>query len=155
MSCRCTLQCNTWQASKLGASSLLPSMCSLSSGADKYSMIALNMAKGACMLKTPELAVLTNSHNATLSMMYKHLCSRCRLVRMCETHTPLQQCAMYCVPLLMQHVLAVWTIATTPHSLLGSALSLLLVFRTNASYARLVEGRRVSNLTLYAHLIVP
>ena len=38
---------------------------------------------------------------------------------------------------------AVCTIATTPHTLLGSALSLLLVFRTNASYARLVEGRRV------------
>ena len=38
---------------------------------------------------------------------------------------------------------AVCTIATTPHTLLGSALSLLLVFRTNASYSRLVEGRRV------------
>ena len=41
------------------------------------------------------------------------------------------------------HACAVCTIATTPHTLLGSALSLLLVFRTNASYSRLVEGRRV------------
>ncbi|CAL5222221.1 g4553 [Coccomyxa viridis] len=41
------------------------------------------------------------------------------------------------------HTLPMCTIATTPHTLLGSALSLLLVFRTNASYARLVEGRRM------------
>ncbi|EIE23197.1 UPF0187-domain-containing protein [Coccomyxa subellipsoidea C-169] len=33
--------------------------------------------------------------------------------------------------------------ALAPHTLLGSALSLLLVFRTNASYGRLVEGRRM------------
>ncbi|CAK0786818.1 hypothetical protein CVIRNUC_010032 [Coccomyxa viridis] len=41
------------------------------------------------------------------------------------------------------HSLPMCTIATTPHTLLGSALSLLLVFRTNASYSRLVEGRRM------------
>jgi hypothetical protein len=33
--------------------------------------------------------------------------------------------------------------AYIPHTILGSALSLLLVFRTNSSYGRLVEGRRV------------
>ena len=38
---------------------------------------------------------------------------------------------------------AVLAIAYVPHTLLGSALSLLLVFRTNSSYGRLVEGRRV------------
>jgi len=32
--------------------------------------------------------------------------------------------------------------ALTPHTLLGSALSLLLVFRTNASFARMVEARQ-------------
>ena len=34
-------------------------------------------------------------------------------------------------------------IALTPHTLLGSALSLLLVFRTNASFSRMIEARRV------------
>ncbi|KAK9839805.1 hypothetical protein WJX81_003043 [Elliptochloris bilobata] len=33
--------------------------------------------------------------------------------------------------------------ALTPHTLLGSALSLLLVFRTNASFARMVEARQM------------
>lgn len=35
------------------------------------------------------------------------------------------------------------SMALTPHTLLGSALSLLLVFRTNASFSRMVEARRV------------
>jgi len=33
------------------------------------------------------------------------------------------------------------TMSLVPHTLLGAALSLLLVFRTNSSYARFVEGR--------------
>ena len=43
---------------------------------------------------------------------------------------------------------AVLAIAYVPHTLLGSALSLLLVFRTNSSYGRLVEGRRVRHTCL-------
>ena len=38
---------------------------------------------------------------------------------------------------------AVLAMGSVPHTILGSALSLLLVFRTNSSYGRLVEGRRV------------
>ena len=34
-------------------------------------------------------------------------------------------------------------ITKTPHSLLGSALGLLLVFRTNTAYARFWEGRKI------------
>lgn len=33
-------------------------------------------------------------------------------------------------------------LSAQPHALLGSALGLLLVFRTNASYARYWEGRQ-------------
>ncbi|CAN0480370.1 unnamed protein product, partial [Scytosiphon promiscuus] len=32
---------------------------------------------------------------------------------------------------------------TQPHTLLGSALGLLLVFRTNAAYQRFQEGRKL------------
>ena len=42
---------------------------------------------------------------------------------------------------------AVWAdhmiITKTPHSLLGSALGLLLVFRTNTAYSRFWEGRKI------------
>jgi len=34
-------------------------------------------------------------------------------------------------------------LASTAHNLLGAAISLLLVFRTNASYARFMEGRQL------------
>ena len=46
-------------------------------------------------------------------------------------------------PLLCPCMRAVLAMASVPHTILGSALSLLLVFRTNSSYGRLVEGRRV------------
>lgn len=39
-------------------------------------------------------------------------------------------------------------IAVQAHTLIGAALSLLLVFRTNASYARFTDGRAVRQLTV-------
>ena len=43
-------------------------------------------------------------------------------------------------------------IALTPHTLLGSALSLLLVFRTNASFSRMIEARRVGPQAPCSHI---
>ena len=40
-------------------------------------------------------------------------------------------------------VAGAFTITKTPHTLLGSALGLLLVFRTNTAYARFWEGRKI------------
>eukprot|EP00752_Nemacystus_decipiens_P003572 g3294.t1 len=37
----------------------------------------------------------------------------------------------------------VWSMSIKPHTLLGSALGLLLVFRTNAAYQRFQEGRKL------------
>lgn len=48
------------------------------------------------------------------------------------------------LPLFLSRVLRLLLCcATQPHTLLGSALGLLLVFRTNAAYQRFQEGRKL------------
>ncbi|CAL8465310.1 g4845 [Coccomyxa elongata] len=74
-----------------------------------------------------------NLFNITESTVYRRILAPCVIVTafsaLVATHN-----SFVCQPIAL---------ALGPHTLLGSALSLLLVFRTNASYGRLVEGRRM------------
>ncbi len=54
-------------------------------------------------------------------------------------HVRLHVCVCICGPICCPCTQV--SLSLVPHTLLGAALSLLLVFRTNSSYARFVEGR--------------
>lgn len=54
-----------------------------------------------------------------------------------------QTCWATAVSLVHAAFGGVWSMSIKPHTLLGSALGLLLVFRTNAAYQRFQEGRKL------------
>eukprot|EP00904_Undaria_pinnatifida_P008434 jgi/Undpi1/4720/HiC_scaffold_18.g08073.m1 len=54
-----------------------------------------------------------------------------------------QTCWATAVSLVHAASRGMWSMSIKPHTLLGSALGLLLVFRTNAAYQRFQEGRKL------------
>ena len=107
-----------------------------------------------CIIVTAFSALVATHNSVVCQRKCTHLTATFCIERVqahCQIHSGLMTLwASHACPTLMLCHAAI-ALALGPHTLLGSALSLLLVFRTNASYGRLVEGRRVQPLT--SHLM--
>lgn len=76
-----------------------------------------------------------------------------RIFRMC-TFTAAVSACVCAINTLMPHHWPRLAMSMVPHTLLGAALSLLLVFRTNSSYARFVGGWSPAVFWLFEHVLM-